>query len=383
MAAMATKRDYYEILGVAKDAGADEIKKAYRKQALTNHPDRNPGDEEAVERFKEAAEAFEVLGDQEKRARYDRYGHAGVQGLGGGGAGFTDINDIFDSFGDLLGGIFGGSRGGTRNRNRATRGRSLQSEVTISLLEAARGCTRDLEVRRQENCDTCSGSGAKPGSIAQPCDYCGGRGQVVQSQGFFRIQTNCPACNGDGVVVRDKCGSCGGTGRDARKVQLEVKIPPGVDSDMQLCLRGEGEPGTMGGPRGDLYVDITVKEHRLFRREGNHLRCHVPMTYSQAALGAKIEVPILSGKHELDVPPGTQPGEVFRLRGKGMPDPHGRGSGDLFVEIQVDVPKKLTERQEELIRELAELEDVHVSPHRKSFFETLKDYFTGDDEEEG
>jgi len=381
MAAMATKRDYYEVLGVAKDAASDEIKKAYRKQALAYHPARNPGDEEAVERFKEAAEAFEVLSDSQKRARYDRYGHAGVQGLGG-GAGFTDINDIFDSFGDLLGGIFGGSRGGRGGGQRPTRGRSLRTSVTITLLEAARGCTRDLEVRRQENCETCGGSGAKPGSVAQSCDYCGGRGQVVQSQGFFRIQTTCPACHGEGVVIRDKCESCGGSGREGRTVQLEVKIPPGVDNDMQLCLRGEGEPGTLGGPRGDLYVDIQVKSHSLFRREGNNLTCQVPVTYSQAVLGAEIEVPVLSGKHDLKVPAGTQSGEVIRLRGMGMPDPHGRGSGDLFVKIQVDIPKKLTERQEELIRELAELEDAHVSPHRKSFFETLRDYFTGEDGED-
>jgi len=377
MAVMATKRDYYEVLGVVKSASVEEIKKAYRKEALANHPDRNPGDAEAEQRFKEAAEAFEILGDTEKRARYDRYGHAGVQGLGG-GAGFTDINDIFDSFGDLLGGIFGGGRPGGGGR-RPTRGRSLRTRVTVSLLEAAKGCTRELEIRRQEECQTCDGTGAKPGSVAQPCDYCGGRGQVVQSQGFFRIQTNCPACNGEGVIIRDKCGDCGGSGREAKMAQLEVKIPPGVDNDMQLCLRGEGEPGALGGPRGDLYVDIHVQDHPLFQRDGNDLTCVVPITYTQAALGAEIEVPVLTGKHEFTVPAGTQPGGEFRLHGLGMPDPHGRGTGDLFVKIQVDVPKKLTERQEELLRELAELEEAHVSPHRKSFFESLKEYFTGED----
>ncbi|TWU14555.1 Chaperone protein DnaJ [Symmachiella macrocystis] len=381
MAVMATKRDYYEVLGVAKEAGGDEIKKAYRKEALANHPDRNPGDGEAEQRFKDAAEAFEILGDEQKRARYDRYGHAGVQGLGG-GAGFTDINDIFDSFGDMLGGIFGGARTGQPGAGRRpARGRSLRTGITVTLLEAARGCTRELDVRRHENCDTCGGSGAKAGSIAQPCDYCDGRGQVVQSQGFFRIQTTCPACSGDGVVVRDKCENCGGSGRESKTAQLEVKVPPGVDNDMQLCLRGEGEPGALGGPRGDLYVDIHVKEHSLFQRDGNTLTCLVPITYTQAALGAEIEVPILTGRHDLKVPAGTQTGTEFRLRGLGMPDPHGRGTGDMLVEVQVDVPKKLTERQEELLRELAELEEAHVSPHRKSFFETLKDYFTGEDEE--
>lgn len=383
MAGMATKRAYYEVLGVAKNARVDEIKKAYRKEALANHPDRNPGDAEAEQRFKDAAEAFEILSDEQKRARYDRYGHAGVQGLGG-GAGYTDINDILDSFGDLFGGIFGGSAttGRPGGGRRPSRGRSLRMGITVSLLEAARGCTRELEVRRQENCGKCGGSGAKEGSIAQPCDYCGGRGQVVQSQGFFRIQTTCPACSGDGVVVRDKCDNCGGSGREAKLTQLEVKVPPGVDNDMQLCLRGEGEPGALGGPRGDLYVDIHVQEHPLFKRSGNNLRCHVPITYTQAALGSEIEVPVLSGRHDLKIPAGTQTGEEFRLRGLGMPDPHGRGTGDLFVEVHVDVPKKLTERQEELLRELAELEETHVSPHRKSFFETLKDYFTGEDEDE-
>lgn len=384
MAPMATKRDYYEILDVAKDAAADEIKKAYRKLALKNHPDRNPGDDEAVERFKEAAEAFEVLSDQEKRARYDRYGHAGVQGARG-GAGFTDINDIFDSFGDLFGGIFGsggGGGGGQHGGRRPGRGKSLRTGITIDLLEAAHGCSRDLEIYRHEQCDTCSGSGAKAGSIAQSCDYCGGRGQVVQSQGFFRIQTTCPACHGEGAVIRDKCSSCGGSGQEARTAKLEVKVPAGVDNGMQLCLRGEGDPGTLGGPRGDLYVDIEVEDHPLFHRDETDLTCHIPITYSQAALGAEIDVPTLNGKHELNVPGGTQPGKVFRLRNLGMPDPHGRGRGDLFVEIQVEVPHQLNERQEELIRELAELEHADVSPHRKSFFESLKDYFSSDGEDE-
>ncbi len=372
---MATRRDYYEVLDVPRAASPEEIKKAYKKLALANHPDRNPGDEQAVSRFKEAAEAFEVLSDADKRARYDRYGHAGVSGNGR--TGFSDVSDIFDAFGDLFEGfgLFGGG-GRTRSRRRSGRkGESLATSITIDLLEAAAGCTRDLDVRRREICSTCRGSGAKPGTTPDRCDYCGGHGQVVQSQGFFRIQTTCPACRGEGTVIRDRCSHCGGTGREAKNIKLEVKIPPGVDTGMQLCLRGEGEPGHGGGPRGDLYVDIHVRPHPLFQRDGTRLICRVPITYSQAALGAELDVPVLDGRYTLSIPPGTQPGEVFRLRDFGMPDPHGGRRGDLHVEVQVEVPKKLNDRQEELLRELAELERADVSPHRKSFFESLKDYF--------
>ena len=374
MVSMASKRDYYEVLEVPRGALPEEIKKAYKKLALANHPDRNPGDDEAVTRFKEAAEAFEVLHDPGKRDRYDRFGHAGVSGNGR--TGFSDVSDIFDAFGDLFEGfgLFGGGR--TRGRRRRTyKGESLRTPVTIDLLEAAAGCTRDLQIQRRETCSVCDGSGAKPGTTPHRCDYCGGHGQVVQSQGFFRIQTTCPACRGEGTVIRDKCFRCGGTGREAKDFKLEVKIPPGVDTGMQLCLRGEGEPGPHGGPRGDLYVDIRVKLHPLFQRDGKELTCRVPITYSQAALGAEFEVPVLDGRYTFTVPPGTQPGEVFRLRGFGMPDPHGGRRGDLHVEVQVEVPKKLNDRQEELLRELAELEQADVSPHRKSFFESLKDYF--------
>lgn len=373
---MASKRDYYEVLGVSRDAGDGEIKKAYRKLALANHPDRNPGDEGAVDRFKEASEAFEVLSDTNKRSRYDRYGHAGVSGNGA--AGFSDVGDIFDAFGDLFEGFgFGGSRRSRRGRQ----GASLRTSETITLLEAAKGCTRNLEISRRELCTNCGGTGARPGTEPQNCDYCGGHGQVVQSQGFFRVQTTCPACRGDGKVVRDRCPECHGSGRETKATQLEVKIPPGVDTGMQLCLRGEGEPGQNGGPRGDLYVDIRVKDHPLFQREGVHLTCKVPITYSQAALGTELEVPLLEGRHTLMIPPGTQPDDVIRLRGMGMPDPHGRAQGDLFMRVQIEVPKKLTDRQEELVRELAELENTHVSPHRKTFFEKVKELFTLDDEQ--
>jgi molecular chaperone DnaJ len=373
---MASKRDYYEVLEVPQDASDKQVKKAYKKKALANHPDRNPGDDDAVNRFKEAAEAYEVLSDPNKRARYDRDGHAGVSGNGA--AGFSDLGDIFSAFGDIFGASFGGGRSG--GRGGARRGGHLKTSVTIDLIEAANGCTRELELDRPEVCVTCSGSGAKPGATPDSCDYCGGQGQVVQSQGFFRVQTTCPACRGAGTVIREKCSDCNGSKRQLVETKLEVKVPPGVDHGMQLCLRGEGEPGFGGGPRGDLYVDIQLKPHPLFQREGAHLTYEVPITYTQAALGTELDVPILEGKHSLTIPPGTQAGQVFRLKGQGMPDPHGGRRGDLHVVMHLEVPEKLDERQEELLRELAEHEQAHVSPHRKSFFEKLKNYFALDED---
>ncbi len=377
---MTAKRDYYEVLGVSKSAGDDEIKKAYKKLALANHPDRNPGDHTAVDRFKEAAEAFEVLSEPDKRARYDRFGHEGVAGRGHAGGGFQDVGDIFEMFGDLFEGFgFGGGRrrGGG---GRATQGDSLKTALTIDLLEAAKGCTQQIEIKRRELCDTCHGSGAKAGSTPATCDYCKGHGQVVQSQGFFRIQTTCPACRGEGKIVRDKCADCGGSGRNVEKSRLEVHVPPGVDTGMQLCLRGEGEPGAHGGPRGDLFVEIRVKPHELFERDGQNLICHVPITYSQAVLGAEVEVPTLDGRKQQPVPTGTQSGEVFRIRGGGMPDPRGGRAGDLLVEVHIEVPKKVSDEQRELLLKLAELEQANVSQHRSSFFDKVKDWFTGETE---
>jgi molecular chaperone DnaJ len=377
---MAQKRDYYEILGVERTASLDVIKRSYKKLAAKYHPDRNPGDAEAVERFKEAAEAFDVLSNPEKRERYDRFGHAGVNGPSGGG--FHDVNDIFDAFGDLFGdfGMFGGGR---RSRGRGVRrGAHLRTSLTIELSDAAEGCTRTIEIERRELCDTCDGSGARPGSTPETCHYCGGVGQVVQTQGFFRLQTTCPACGGAGQVIRDKCPQCAGSGRQLKPVKLEVKVPAGVDNGMQLCLRGEGEPGPGGGPRGDLYVDLRVKSHPLFEREGRNLICQIPVTYTQLCLGAEIDVPLLRGRHTLTIPAGTQPDEAFRLAGKGLPDPHGGPRGDLFVHLHLEVPRKLDERQEELLRELAEHEKTNVSAHRKGFFEKLRDYFSLDEEQD-
>lgn len=379
---MATKRDYYEVLGVSRDAASDEIKKCYKKLALKYHPDRNQGDDAAVEKFKEAAEAYEVLSNDEKRASYNRFGHKGVQGAAGrgGGAAFNDINDIFDVFGDLFGMGGGRRRGG--GGPRPTQGDSLKTSLDIDLLEAAKGCNKTVEIRRQEACDTCSGSGAKPGSSADTCDYCAGHGQVVQSQGFFRVQTTCPACKGEGKVIRDKCSDCSGAGKIPESLKLDVKVPAGVDTGMTLRLSDEGESGTLGGPRGDLYVEIHVRAHPLFQRDGPDLICEIPLSYTQAALGADIEIPCLEGKTQHHIYPGTQPGEIIRLRGGGMPDPRGGRAGDLLLHVILEVPKKFDAEQEALLRQLAELEQAAVSPHRSSFFNKLKEWFVPADEEE-
>jgi molecular chaperone DnaJ len=382
MASMAGQRDYYEVLGVARSASAEEIRRSYKKLATKHHPDKNPGDVEAVERFKECAEAYEVLSDADKRSRYDRFGHAGVQGGAGGAHQFTDINDIFEHFSDVFEGFgfFGG--GQKRGRGGAQRGAHLRASVTIDLVTAAKGCERDIQLQRKKACPKCNGTGAEVGSTPHRCDYCAGRGQVIQSQGFFRVQTTCPACQGTGSVVRNKCKECSGAGREDEDVTLQVRIPAGIDNGMQLCLRGEGEAGVAGGPRGDLYVDVHVKEHRHFRREGAHLVCTVPIAYSQAVLGATIEIPLVEGTDDLVIPAGTQPGEVFRVRGQGMPDPRGGRRGDLHVEIQVEVPRKLDEEHEALLRKLAEYENTKVAPHHKSWIEKLKGLIAGDEQDE-
>jgi molecular chaperone DnaJ len=380
---MAAKRDYYEVLGVVRTASDKEIANAYRKLAIQYHPDKNPGDEEAVARFKECAEAFEVLSDSDKRARYDRYGHAGVEGPGG-GPHFSDVNDVFEAFGDIFGeGLFGEIFGGGRRGRRTRRGGDVRSDVSLDLLEAARGATKKVRFERLERCDECRGSGAKPGSKPETCRYCGGQGQVIQTTGIFRVQTTCPACRGAGSTIKDPCPACRGEGQMRRRVEREVRIPPGVDNDTRLRLGGEGNQSAEGGTPGDCYCFISVKEHTLFHREGQHLVCQIPLTYSQAALGAKIDVPTLDGREELTIPAGTQPGDVFRLRGRGMPDARQRGMGDLLVQVSLEVPKTLTPRQEELLRELAEEEQANVSAHRKSFFEKLKDYFMPAEEPTG
>ena len=378
MVSMASKRCYYEVLEVTREASPEEIKKAYKKLAVQFHPDRNPGDNTAAVRFKEVAEAYEMLSDPDRRARYDRYGHAGVEGNLG-GAGFAGFHDAMDLFGQFFGVRT------RRTRNGGQRGSDLRAVVEIDLLEAANGCARDLEFDRQETCKTCKGTRAKPGTSAERCEYCGGQGQVMQrDQGFFgfAMAMECPGCRGMGTVVREKCADCHGAGRKPEHVKITVRIPKGVDTGNRINLRGEGEAGLGGGPRGDLQIDIRVKEHSLFQREDRHLTCRVPITYPQAVLGTEIEIPILTGRHQLTIPPGTQPGEIIRLRGYGMPDVHGGPTGDLFVQIQLEVPKKLSGEEEDLLRRLAELERAQVTPHRKSFFDKVKDYFTSQEEAE-
>jgi molecular chaperone DnaJ len=372
MATMANKRDYYEVLGVTRTATEREISEAYRKLALKYHPDRNSGDETAVVLFKEVAEAFEVLSDSEKRSRYDRFGHAGLAGPGG-EPHFHDPFDIFEAFRDLFGqgDIFGG---GGRGR-RVHKGASVRCEVTLDLLEAAHGATKTVKFQRHVLCEICRGTGAKSGTEPERCSHCGGQGQVVHQTGIFSIGTTCPACQGNGTVVRHPCSTCGGAGYVSKRVSRKVNIPAGVDDQTQLRLQGEGEPSPDGGPSGDCYCVIHVTPHPLFHREGQHIICRVPISYSQAALGAKIEVPTLDGREKINVPSGTQTGKVFRLAGRGMPDPRYRRRGDLLVEVQVEVPKKLSTEHRDLLKKLAELEHRDVSPERKSFFEKLKDYF--------
>jgi molecular chaperone DnaJ len=378
MVTMADKRDYYEILGVQRTATKEEISDAYRKLALKYHPDRNPGDDTAVVRFKEAAEAFEVLNHPDKRARYDRYG---FQGLQGDAPHFRDVGDIFEAFGDVFGeGLFGDLFGSGRSRgHRARKGGDVQCEITLDLFEAATGISKVVEFDRHVACETCNASGAKPGTRPEKCPYCGGSGRVVQASGFFSLQTTCPSCRGSGRVIREPCPSCRGNGYVPRQVNRKVEIPPGVDNGTQLRLSGEGEPSPSGGPPGDCYCVVHVKEHPLFHREGRDLVCQVPITYSQASLGAPIKVPTLNGPEVVDVPPGTQPGEVFTLRGRGMPDVRYRGRGDLHVQIAVEVPKRLSDRHEQLLRELAEIENANVSPKRKTFFEKIKNLFHVED----
>jgi molecular chaperone DnaJ len=372
---MATKRCYYEVLQVARTASDGEISSSYRKLAVKFHPDKNPGDDEAIVKFKEAAEAYEVLSDKDKRARYDRFGHAGVDGPQGGSPHFSDVNDIFEAFGDIFGDMFGGRGGGSRGR-RVQQGADVRADVSLDLLEAARGVNKEIVFNRHAKCGECGGNGAKKGSKPEKCRYCGGRGQVVQSTGIFRLQTTCPACQGSGTTISDPCDNCRGEGVVLDRVTREVPIPAGVDSGTRLRISGEGDPGPSGGPPGDCYLFITVREHPLFQRDGQHLVCSIPVAYAQVALGTTIEVPTLDGKEDLRVPAGTQPGEVFRLKGRGMPDPRVRGRGDILVHLHLEIPTKLTKRQQELLRELAEEEKLNVGAHRKSFFDKLKDYFT-------
>lgn len=351
-----TKRDYYEILEVTRTASGDEIKKAYRQMALRYHPDRNPDDAEAEALFKEAAEAYDILRDPDKRARYDRFGHEGVSGNGFGG-GFSNNEDIFSHFSDIFGDLFGFSMGGRSGRGtRAQQGSDLRYNLEISLRQAASGDEITLKIPKKVSCSECGGSGAEPGTSAESCRQCGGAGQVRHNQGFFQIAMPCPACHGLGQVITHPCAHCKGAGAVQETRELAVRIPAGVDTGNRLRLRGEGEPGMYGGPAGDLYVVIHVAEDKVFQREGQNLLIDKEISFVQAALGDKLEVPGLDAPLTMEIPKGTQSGEVFRLQGGGLPYVNSSRKGDLLVEVKVLTPTRLSSRQEELLREFADLE---------------------------
>jgi len=377
------KRDFYEVLGVAKNASDDDIKKAYRKLAMKHHPDRNQGDAavKAEERFKEAKEAYEILSDPQKRAAYDQFGHAGVDpsmGGGRGGPGLEGFGGFAEAFGDIFGDIFGGGgrRGG--GGQQIYRGADLSYAMEITLEEAAQGKETQIRIPSWEACETCHGSGAKPGTSAKPCPTCHGSGQVHLRQGFFSIQQTCPQCRGSGKIIPEPCSACNGAGRIKRQKTLEVKIPAGINEGMRIRSAGNGEPGTNGGPPGDLYIEIRIRQHEVFERDGDDLHCTVPVGMTTAALGGTVEVPTLGGKAEIELPEGTQHGKTFRLRGKGIKGIRSSYPGDLYCHVTVETPVKITEHQRKLLKELDEsfrkAGDRH-SPNAKSWTDRVKDLF--------
>jgi molecular chaperone DnaJ len=379
-----SKRDYYEILEVTRTATDGEIKSAYRKLAMKNHPDRNPGDAVAEERFKEAAEAYAVLADTDKRARYDRFGHAGVSSAAGGG-GFDP--SVFSGFEDILGGlgdIFGfGDLFGGRRRGGPQRGADLRYDLEIAFEESARGAETTIQIPRQENCETCSGSGSAPGSSPTVCPQCRGQGQVRSQHGFLTVARTCPQCRGNGRIISKPCQTCRGAGRVTKERKITVKIPPGIATGQQLRLQGEGEGGAAGGPAGHLYVVVHVREHQFFRRDGINLFCEIPVNFTTLALGGEIQVPTLDGIEIVKVPDGTQTGTTLRLRGKGMPDVNGRGKGDLLATVQVLTPRKLTKEQRQLLEQLGKVlpkekfePRTHEDEHEdRNLFDRVKDMF--------
>ena len=373
------KRDYYEVLGVDKSASADDIKKAYRKKALQYHPDRNPGDAAAEEKFKEAGEAYEVLSDEEKRSRYDQYGHAGVDpnfnpGFGGfGGGGFGGFGD----FGDILGNIFGG--GGRSASNSPRRGENVTARLEVTFEEAAFGVEKEVSTARIENCPTCAGSGSTDG-VVETCDRCRGTGQVRTQQNFMGMTmqstTACPQCNGKGKIIRTPCNTCKGKGKVRRNNKVKVKVPAGVDDGQAVRVKGEGSVGYNGGPNGDLMVEISIRRHKIFERDGMNVLCEMPISFTQAALGAEIVVPTLDGKVKYTIPEGTQTDTVFRLKDKGIPDVYNKSRrGDQLVRVAVETPTKLTKEQKELLRQLEFSLDSSRTPKVKKFFDAVKDFF--------
>ncbi|MBQ8535990.1 MAG: molecular chaperone DnaJ [Clostridia bacterium] len=369
------KRDYYEVLGVDKKATQDEIKRAYRKHAKECHPDLHPNDKTAEDRFKELNEANEVLSDPEKRAKYDQFGFDGPMGGNPFGGGYQDFSD-FGGFGSIFDTIFGGGMGGaSARRNGPQQGNDLRYDLRIAFEEAVNGCEKSFDFYRNENCDTCKGSGAKPGTQPQTCPTCHGSGQVRAGGGFMVTVRTCPTCGGSGQQIVDKCTSCQGTGRVRRRRTATVKVPAGIDNGQTIVMNGQGEPGLRGGPSGDLYITISVKPHKLFRREGYDLFLELPISFTQAALGADVDVPTLGGKMKYHIPEGTQNDYEFRLKGQGVPYLRSTNKGDLVVRVRVDIPKKLTEKQKELLRQFDEVSTGKEYESRKSFLDRVKDLF--------
>ena len=366
------KRDYYEVLGVERSATPEQLKKAFRKSALKHHPDRNPGNREAEATFKEVAEAYEILSEPQKRARYDQFGHEGLSGMAG--HEFRGFDDIFSHFADIFSGM--GSDGMFGGGRRAS-GADRRIQLDLSFEESAKGLEQTIEIARSEFCQACGGSGAKPGTQAATCPYCHGHGEIQHRQGFFVMRQTCSNCRGTGQVIPDPCPSCRGAGREQQRVKVQLRVPPGVGDGQRLVIRGEGDPGDNGAPRGDLFCDIRLKPHQIFERHGDDVICEVPISFTQAALGTAMDVPTLFGKADLKIPRGTQSGRVFRLSGQGFPNVHGRGRGHQLVQVHIETPRRLTKEQADLLREFAKTEDVHVTPQRKSFFDKVKDYLNG------
>ncbi|PCJ59037.1 MAG: molecular chaperone DnaJ [Planctomycetota bacterium] len=378
-----SKRDPYEVLGVQKNVTAPELKKSYKKLAMKFHPDRNQGDDNAEQKFKEVSEAYDILSDDNKKAVYDQYGHEGLSGQGYGG-GFRSTDDIFSHFSDIFGGgassggggsifdsFFGGDSGGSRQ----SKGATLRCNMNITLLESYEGCEKTIELKRNEICGKCNGSGAKEGTKPKTCSTCNGQGEVIASQGFFSVRQSCPTCRGNGKIIESPCTLCRGDGKEAKNVKIKVKIPAGIEDSTRLRMFGEGDVGEAGASRGDLHCYIHVAPHNFFHRIDDDLVCEVPVSYTQAVLGCDLEVPTFSGKIKLTVPKGTQSGQIFKIPGRGFKNTQGYGVGNQLVKIVVEIPKDISSEQEDVLRNLAELEKRDVSPKRKTFLEKVKELF--------